>query len=84
MDAAFLQERITKTKQMIIDAEEANIAILSGSIQSYTIDTGQSRSTVTKHNISELNRIIDSLYNRCAMLEARLNGSNATISRPYF
>ena len=57
-------------------------AIVAGGAQSYTLDTGQTRQTVTKFDISSMNRILDSLYNRCAMLEARLTGNNTITGRP--
>ncbi len=74
MDVTFIQDRITATKAQIVALETAAEALLSGGIQSYTIDTGQSRQVVTKFEIRSLQNSIDQLYNRCATLEARLNG----------
>lgn len=82
MDAAFLQERITATKAEIVALENAAIDLSSGAIISYTIDTGQSRQVVTRSSVSTINTVIDSLYNRLATLEARLNGSGTVIGRP--
>lgn len=82
MDAAFIQARITKTKELIVAYENAVDALVIGQIQSYTIDTGQSKQTVTNVNIEKLNDAIDGLYNRCATLEARLNGSGGGIVSP--
>lgn len=82
MDAAFLQERITATKAEIVALENAAIDLSSGVITSYTLDTGQSRQVVTKSSISTINTVIDSLYNRLATLEARLNGGGTVIGRP--
>lgn len=82
MDASFIQDRITATKALIVAYETASLGLASGSIQSYTLDTGQSRQTVTKMNVIELTRAIDSLYNLCATLEARLNGSGTVHVRP--
>lgn len=82
MDAAFLQERITATKAEIVALENAAIDLSSGAIISYTIDTGQSRQVVTRSSVSTINPVIDSLYNRLATLEARLNGSGTVIGRP--
>lgn len=81
MDAAFIQERIDATKAQIIAYEDAAVALASGA-QSYTLDTGQTRQTVTKLDLTSLQRTIDSLYNRCATLEARLNGSGTITARP--
>lgn len=82
MDAAFLQERITATKAEIVALENAALDLSSGAIISYTIDTGQSRQVVTRSSVSTINTVIDSLYNRLATLEARLNGSGTVIGRP--
>ena len=81
MDAAFLQKRIDATKSEIVAYEDA-IAALSTGILSYTIDTGQSRQTVTRSETMSVQRTIDSLYNRLATLEARLNGSGVHTGRP--
>jgi len=82
MDAAFLQGRIDATKLQIVALEDASLGITTGGIESYTLDTGQSRQTVTKLNLATLTRAIDSLYNRCAMLEARKTGSGTLTARP--
>lgn len=81
MDRAFTQARIDATKLQIVAYEDAALA-LAGGVQSYTLDTGQSTQTVTKLNLGAINRTIASLYNRCATLEARLNGSGTLTARP--
>lgn len=83
MDAAFLQDRITATKAQIIAHEEAITALTTGGVFSYTLDTGQSRQTVTRESVVGMNKTLDALYNRCATLEARLNGAGV-IARPCF
>ena len=82
MDSSFIQERIDATKKQIVAFEDAISALASGAIQSYTLDTGQSRQTVTKVNLTELRKAVDSLYNRCATLEARRNGSGTVTQGP--
>ena len=79
MDTAFLQERITSTKAQIVAYEDAATALGTGGIQSYTIDTGQTRQTVTKLDLPMIQNTLDGLYNRLAVLEARLNGSGTKI-----
>lgn len=81
MDADFIRDRIIATKAMIVVYEDAAAALASG-VQSYTLDTGQSRQTVTKLDMRGLQLTIDQLYNRCATLEARLNGSGTVTARP--
>ena len=76
MDRDFIVGRIIATKALIVAYEDAVQALGdNGGIQSYTLDTGQSRQVVTRADIPGLNRMIDSLYNRCATLEARLSGA---------
>lgn len=75
-DRTFLQARLTKVQAQIVAAENALDGIISGAIESYSLDTGQSVTRVTKVNLSVLNDFIASLYNRCTILESRLNGGN--------
>lgn len=81
MDRTFIQGRIDATKIQIVAYEDAALA-LAGGVQSYTLDTGQSRQTVTKLDLDAIQKTIESLYNRCATLEARLNGSGTVTVRP--
>lgn len=82
MSATFLKSRIEAVKSAIVEAEQAESDILSGAISSYSLDTGQTRQSVTSFNISELRNYIDSLYNRLSTLEARLYGSGSVTTRP--
>lgn len=81
MDSSFIQARIDAIKAQIVKYEEAADALASG-VQSYTLDTGQSRQTVTRLDLNAIQKTIDTLYNRCATLEARLNGSGTVTVRP--
>lgn len=76
MDSTFLQNRITVTQENIVALETAMTRLASGAIQSYTMDTGQTRQTVTKLEISSLKNVIEAQYNLLATLEARLNGAS--------
>ena len=82
MDTAFLTERITATKALIIIYEEAASSLMTDSVQSYTLDTGQSRQVVTKMDIARINEKINGLYNQLTILQNRLNGSSTSIVRP--
>jgi hypothetical protein len=79
--ATWLQSRIDKTKTAIEAIEDAILALSTGNLQSYTIDTGQTRQTVTKKDISRLNVELDKLYLRLDWLDARLNGSGTSLVR---
>jgi len=73
MSETFLQDRLTATKAMIIAYETAIEALITG-VASYTLDTGQTKQTVTKLDIDKLQRMLDILYNRYTTLYTRLNG----------
>lgn len=82
MDREFLAARIVATKALIVAYEDAVAALATANgVQSYTLDTGQSKQTVTRADIMSLNTTLDSLYNRLATMEARLNGAALT-ARP--
>lgn len=76
MDATFLNARITAVQASIVIYEEALQVLGTDGAQSYTLDTGQTRQTVTKLNLTELRKTLDGLYNQYATLEARLNGAS--------
>ena len=81
MDAAFIQARIDATKLLIVVYEDALSAFGTTNIQSYILDTGQTRQNVTRADLSQLNRVLSSLENRLATYCARLNGSGTTHMR---
>jgi hypothetical protein len=71
----FLQDRIDATEAQIIALETAITTFIStGLTQSYTLDTGQTRQTVTNSTLSEAELLLESLYNRLANLNNRRNG----------
>ncbi len=80
MDKAFLTERITVTKALIIAYEDAILALgQAGGIEHYRLDTGQSVQTVTRADLIDLQRILDTLYNRLDVFCAKLNGGVVTV-----
>ena len=81
MDNSFIQTQIDATKAQITAYNAAVLALATGGVQSYTLDTGQTRQTVTKLDLDQLNKVLNSLMNTCATLEARLNGSGTSIAR---
>jgi len=80
MTPAYLQARITATETAIAAYEEAILQIGTKGVESYILDTGQSRQSVTKINLSTMQKVLDSLYNRLAVLQARLNGANVMVT----
>jgi hypothetical protein len=80
----FLRERIATTKAQIVQLEEAQMALETGAIQSYTLSTGQTSQTVTKSSIGTLQLSIERLLNRLSVLDARLNRNAHLYVRPGF
>ena len=76
MDADLTQQLLDSTKARILIYEEAIDALVSGKVSSYELDTGQTRSRVTKLNLKDLEDAVDRMMNRCATLNARLNGGS--------
>jgi hypothetical protein len=76
LDTAWLDERITKTKALIVAYEDA-IAALSTGAQTYTLDTGQTRQSVTRAQLGSLRETLAELEVRLSGLDARLNGAGA-------
>lgn len=72
-------ERIQARLDLYNDALDA---LIIGGVQSYTLDTGQSKQTVTKMDIDKLEERREKLINELNMLSARLTGSNVSIGRP--
>lgn len=81
-DRQFWLDRIEKTKQLIAAWEDAELALSAGGVQSYTLDTGQTRQTVTKADLGQIRDTIDSLLNRLVTLEARIGNGGVVNVRP--
>jgi uncharacterized coiled-coil protein SlyX len=74
----FLKTRIAAIQVQIAAYEDAITAISSG-VQSYTLDTGQTRQVVTRFDVDKLQSALDSLYNRYSVMCTRLNGGGVTV-----
>jgi hypothetical protein len=77
-DTEWILARIEKTKCLIEQYEDALTALNSG-VMTYSLDTGQSRQTVTKQDIAALVKALGSLENRLATLQARLYGGSVHV-----
>lgn len=82
MDATFIQARIIYYEGLIVILETAIETISSGTVRSYTINTGQTTETVTKKNLAELTNRLDWAYMRLDYWNARLNGGVTIQVRP--
>lgn len=61
MNKEFYEERIEKTKEMIVAYEEAVLFLVANPTRSYTFETGQSQQEVTRFDIDKLRESITSL-----------------------
>jgi len=81
-DTSFWQSRLEKKKTLLVTAEDALQALLQEQIESYTLDTGQSRQTALMLKIDKVKEVIDGLENDVATLNARISGCGTAIVRP--
>jgi len=78
---SFLQGRIDVIMAKITALDNAMLALSSGAIQHYSLDTGQSRTIVTKTRIDRIQAVINSLMNQLVTLNARLTGCGTSAVR---
>lgn len=83
-DDSFWSDQLAAAKTAVTAYNAAILALATGAIQSYTLETGQTRQVVTKANLTELRRARDSLLNEVATLESRLCGSGSSHIVPNF
>jgi hypothetical protein len=80
-DSAWIAERIAAKKALILKYEAA-LDALAGGAQTYSIDTGQTRQTVSKANLTEMRNVIAQLESDLSTLQMRLNGCGRFQMRP--
>lgn len=69
----FWKDELTNAKILLVAVEKTiNTFCSNGTIQSYTIDTGQDKQVVTRADLSSLYQQRDRLLAQIASLEARL------------
>lgn len=81
IDDAFLDQEIATLKTMITAIGTAITVLVSGQ-QSYTLDTGQTRQTVTKADLGSLRLQRNALMNELAVLDVRRNGTGVSTAVP--
>ncbi len=69
-----LESQVAPLKAKLVEMIAASTGLATGAIQSYELETGQTRQKVTKANIATLESAISSLMNTLTTLEARLRG----------
>ena len=83
-DTAFLEQQLSDVEAAIAAFRAALLALATGGVQSYMLDTGQTRQTVTKANLTEMRRAVDSMMNERAVLRAQLGRGGHTYVVPGF
>ena len=78
---AEIEAQITALKAELLAVNAAILAIVNGS-QSYTLDTGQSRQTVTKANLTELRKLREELRSQLQEWQDMLTGTASYVARP--
>ena len=74
MGSPSIQSRITAMEALALVYETSLTALATAGVESYTLDTGLSRQTVTKQDISKIQAAYKSTLNLIDVLYARLNG----------
>ena len=74
----WIRDRIEATQELILAIEAAMVSVAGGAT-SYTIDSGQTRQTVTKSTSGELKNTLNELENRRAVLRSQLNGTKVNL-----
>jgi hypothetical protein len=77
--STYWHDRIATVQALIAAYDTALNALIVRGAFSYSLDTGQSRQTVTKHNIVSMQNARSSLLNELATLEARVCGAGVHV-----
>lgn len=72
--AQFMQARIDAILVAITAYETAIATLSTGTVKSYTLDTGQTTQTVTNRDLTRLQSELDSCISRLEYWDNRLNG----------
>ena len=81
-DADYYAKKLEALEKTITAYEDAHHALAINQVASYTLDTGQSKQTVTRLNLTEIRKTIDSLTNRREIYRARAFGSGSFTAGP--
>ena len=61
------------------ELEAAISGLADGSVMSYQLDSGQTRTLVTKQQMSQVIIALERAYNDVGVLDARVNGASARV-----
>ena len=83
LDSDWYEARIERTKALIVAHEDAIEALTVGGMQSYSMDTGQTRTSVTRAQLGSLRTSLEALEDRLEGYLSRCNGGGV-IGQPGF
>lgn len=75
------EDTLKNTRLLLFQVDQAISAISQANVQSYTIDTGQSRQTVTRADLPSLIQQRDTLLGQIRQLELYLNEGKPNIKQ---
>lgn len=80
----FWSDQLAATKALFAAYNAALLAFATSNVQSYELDTGQTRQTVKRAMLGQLKATRDALLNEVAVLEQRLYGCSTIRVVPGF
>lgn len=83
-DSEWIEARLAGARATVVALETAINALTVDGVASYTIDTGQTRQTVTRQNVAELRNSLSAAENRLTVLEARYCRGGRFQAKPGF
>ncbi len=84
VDVEWIQARIDATKLAIVAYEEAIFQVGTNNVANYSIDTGQTRQSVTKQNLGSIRLQLQALEDRLQYYQNKLCGGAVIQIRPGF
>ena len=83
MNATYATARVAYFESLIAVFESALTALADESIKSYTIDTGQTKESVTRKDISSIQKRLDWAYMMYEFWYTRRYGGGTILARSY-
>lgn len=77
------QAELTEAQGLLTSVNAAIRTIMAGG-QSYSLDSGQTKQSVTRSTLGELRKMRDSLRGEIQQIQACLNNTRSIVVRPSF